>query len=81
MIRVAFSFIKGGTGKTVLASSSVLYMAAVLSYLPVVARAYARKIPLVLARSPKASRHGGWRRRLFKLMAEVEKILKKEVRR
>ncbi len=64
-----------------LASSSVLYMAAALPYLPVVARAYARKIPHVLARSPKASRHGEWRRRFFKLMAEVEKIVKKEARR
>ncbi len=54
---------------------------AALPYLSVVARAYARKIPHVLAHSPKAPRHGEWRRQLFKLMAEVEKIVKKEVRR
>jgi len=53
----------------------------VLPYSPVVARAYARKIPPVLAHSPKAPRHGEWRRQFFKLMAEVEKIVKKEVRR
>jgi hypothetical protein len=54
---------------------------AVLPYSPVVARAYARKIPPVLAHSPRAPRHGEWRRQFFKLMAEVEKIVKKEVRR
>ena len=53
----------------------------VLPYSPVVARAYARKIPPILAHSPKAPRHGEWRRQFFKLMAEVEKIVKKEVRR
>jgi MinD-like ATPase involved in chromosome partitioning or flagellar assembly len=53
----------------------------VLNYSPVVARAYARRIPPVLAHSPKAPRHGEWRRQFFKLMAEVEKIVKKEVRR
>jgi hypothetical protein len=53
----------------------------VLPYSPVVARAYARKIPPVLAHSPKAPRHGEWRKQFFKLMAEVEKIVKKEVRR
>jgi MinD-like ATPase involved in chromosome partitioning or flagellar assembly len=52
-----------------------------LPYSPVVARAYARKIPPVLAHSPKAPRHGEWRRQFFKLMAEVEKIVKKEARR
>jgi len=53
----------------------------VLPYSPVVARAYVRRIPPVLAHSPKALRHGEWRRQFFKLMAEVEKIVKKEVRR
>ena len=53
----------------------------VLPYSPVVARAYIRRIPPVLAHSPKAPRHGEWRRQFFKLMAEVEKIVKKEVRR
>ncbi len=53
----------------------------VLPYSPVVARAYARGIPPVLAHSPKAPHHGEWRRQFFKLMAEVEKIVKKEVRR
>jgi cellulose biosynthesis protein BcsQ len=53
----------------------------VLPYSPVVARAYAKRIPPILAHSPKAPRHGEWRRRFFKLMAEVEKIVKKEVRR
>jgi len=52
-----------------------------LPYSPVVARAYAKKIPPVLAHSPKAPRHGEWRKQFFKLMAEVEKIVKKEVRR
>jgi len=53
----------------------------VLPYSPVVARAYARRIPPVLAHSPKAPYHAQWRRQFFKLMAEVEKIVKKEVRR
>jgi len=53
----------------------------VLPYSPVVARAFIRRIPPVLAHSPKAPRHGEWRRQFFKLMAEVEKIVKKEVRR
>jgi hypothetical protein len=53
----------------------------VLPYSPVVARGFVRKIPPVLAHSPKAPRHGEWRRQFFKLMAEVEKIVKKEVRR
>jgi hypothetical protein len=53
----------------------------VLPYSPVVARAYARKIPPVLAHSPKAPRHGEWRRQFFKLMEALEKIVKKEVRR
>jgi Mrp family chromosome partitioning ATPase len=52
-----------------------------LPYSPVVARAYARKIPPVLAHSPKAPRHGEWRRQFFKLMSQLEKIVKKEVRR
>ena len=51
-----------------------------LPYSPVVARAYARRIPPVLAHSPKAPRHAQWRKQFFKLMAEVEKIVKKEVR-
>jgi hypothetical protein len=51
-----------------------------LPYSPVVARAYVRRIPPILAHSPKAPRHGEWRRQFFKLMAEVEKIVKKEVR-
>jgi len=53
----------------------------VLPYSPVVARAYMRKIPPILAHSPKAPRHGEWRRQFFKLMTEIEKIVKKEVRR
>ena len=53
----------------------------VLPYSPVVARAYAKKIPPVLAHSPKAPRHGEWRRQFFKLMTEIEKIVKREVRR
>jgi len=53
----------------------------VLPYSPVVARAYARKIPPVLAHSPKAPYHAQWRKQFFRLMAEVEKIVKKEVRR
>jgi hypothetical protein len=52
----------------------------VLPYSPVVARAYARRIPPVLAHSPKAPRHGEWRRQFFSLMKELEKIVKKEVR-
>jgi cellulose biosynthesis protein BcsQ len=52
-----------------------------LPYSPVVARAYARKIPPVLAHSPKAPYHAQWRKQFFRLMAEVEKIVKKEVRR
>jgi cellulose biosynthesis protein BcsQ len=52
----------------------------VLPYSPVVARAYSRRIPPVLAHSPKAPHHAQWRRQFFKLMAEVEKIVKKEVR-
>jgi hypothetical protein len=65
--------------------TSVKYKDAVaavdLPYSPVVARAYARKIPPVLAHSPKAPRHGEWRRQFFKLMNQLEKIVKKEVRR
>jgi hypothetical protein len=53
----------------------------VLPYSPVVARAYARKIPPILAHSPKAPRHGEWRKAFFKLMSQLEKIVKKEVRR
>jgi hypothetical protein len=53
----------------------------VLPYSPVVARAYMRRIPPVLAHSPKAPYHAQWRRQFFKLMAEVEKIVKKEARR
>jgi hypothetical protein len=52
-----------------------------LPYSPVVARAYVKKIPPVLAHSPKAPYHAQWRKQFFKLMAEVEKIVKKEVRR
>jgi hypothetical protein len=52
-----------------------------LPYSPVVARAYARRIPPVLAHSPKAPRHGEWRKQFFRLMGEVEKIVKKEARR
>jgi cellulose biosynthesis protein BcsQ len=54
---------------------------AVLPYSPVVARAYARKIPPVLAHSPKAPRHGEWRRQFFRLMGEIEKVVKGEARR
>jgi cellulose biosynthesis protein BcsQ len=68
-----------------MAETSVKYKDAtatvVLPYSPVVARAYARKIPPVLAHSPKATRHGEWRKQFFKLMTEIEKIVKKEVRR
>jgi hypothetical protein len=52
----------------------------VLPYSPVVARAYAKKIPPVLAHSPKAPHHGEWRKQFFRLMSEVEKIVKKEAR-
>jgi cellulose biosynthesis protein BcsQ len=54
---------------------------AVLPYSPVVSRAYIRGIPPVLAHSPKAPRHGEWRKAFFGFMKELEKILKKEVRR
>ncbi len=53
----------------------------VLPYSPVVARAYTRGIPPVLVHSPKAPYHAQWRKQFFKLMAEVEKVVKKEVRR
>jgi hypothetical protein len=53
----------------------------VLPYSPVVARAFIRRIPPVLAHSPKAPRHAQWRKQFFKLMAEVENIVKKEVKR
>jgi hypothetical protein len=53
----------------------------ILPYSPVVARAYAKKIPPVLAHSPKATYHAQWRKQFFKLMTEIEKIVKKEVRR
>jgi cellulose biosynthesis protein BcsQ len=53
---------------------------ATLPYSPVVARAYVKKIPPVLIHSPKAPYHAQWRKAFFKLMAEVEKIVKKEVR-
>ena len=52
----------------------------VLPYSPVVARAYIRRIPPILAHSPKASYHAQWRRQFFKLMTEIEKIVKREVR-
>jgi hypothetical protein len=52
-----------------------------LPYSPVVARAYVKKIPPVLAHSPKAPRHGEWRKEFFRLMNQLEKIVKKEVRR
>ena len=54
---------------------------AVLPYSPVVARAYARRIPPVLAHSPKAPRHGEWRKEFFRLMNQLEKIVKGEARR
>jgi cellulose biosynthesis protein BcsQ len=57
------------------------FATAVLPYSPVVARAYVRRIPPILAHSPKAPRHGEWRKQFFRLMAEVEKIVKKEARR
>jgi hypothetical protein len=53
----------------------------VLPYSPVVARAFIRKIPPVLAHSPKAPYHAQWRRQFFKLMSQLENIVKKEVRR
>jgi hypothetical protein len=52
-----------------------------LPYSPVVARAYARRIPPVLAHSPKAPHHAQWRKAFFGLMKELEKIVKKEARR
>jgi hypothetical protein len=52
-----------------------------LPYSPVVARAYFRKIPPILAHSPKAPYHGEWRRQFFTLMKELEKIIQKETRR
>jgi hypothetical protein len=52
----------------------------VLPYSPVVARAYAKRIPPILAHSPKAPRHGEWRRAFFGFMKELEKIVKKEAR-
>jgi hypothetical protein len=52
-----------------------------LPYSPVVARAYMRRIPPILTHSPKAPRHGEWRRQFFKLMSQLENIVKKEVRR
>ncbi len=51
-----------------------------LPYSPVVARAYIRRIPPVLAHSPKAPHHGEWRKAFFGLMKELEKIVKKEAR-
>jgi Mrp family chromosome partitioning ATPase len=51
-----------------------------LPYSPVVARAYMRKIPPILAHSPKAPRHGEWRKQFFKLMSQVESLVKREVR-
>jgi hypothetical protein len=53
----------------------------VLPYSPVVARAYIRRIPPILAHSPKATRHGEWRKAFFGFMKELEKIVKKEVKR
>ncbi len=53
---------------------------AVLNYSPVVARAYTRGIPPILAHSPKAPYHAQWRRQFFKLMEALEKIVKKEVK-
>jgi len=52
----------------------------VLPYSPVVARAYARMIPPILAHSPKAPHHAQWRKAFFGLMKELEKIVKKEAR-
>ncbi len=54
---------------------------AVLPYSPVVARAYIRRIPPILAHSPKARYHAQWRKAFFGLMKELEKIVKREVRR
>ncbi len=51
-----------------------------LPYSPVVARAYTRGIPPVLAHSPKAPHHAQWRKAFFGLMKELEKIVKKEAR-
>jgi hypothetical protein len=51
-----------------------------LPYSPVVARAYIRRIPPVLVHSPKAPRHGEWRKAFFGFVKELEKIVKKEVR-
>ncbi len=51
-----------------------------LPYSPVVARAYVRRIPPVLAHSPKAPHHAQWRKAFFGLMKELEKIVKKEAR-
>jgi hypothetical protein len=53
---------------------------ATLPYSPVVARAYTKRIPPVLAYSPKAPYHAQWRKAFFSLMKELEKIVKKEVR-
>jgi len=53
---------------------------AVLPYSPVVARAYARRVPAVLAHSPKAPRHGEWRRQFFRLMKALEEVVKREVK-
>jgi len=53
----------------------------VLPYSPVVARAYVKRVPPVLAHSPKAPYHAQWRKQFFKLMSQLEKIVKKEVRR
>jgi cellulose biosynthesis protein BcsQ len=53
----------------------------VLPYSPVVARAYMRRIPPILAHSPKAPHHGQWRNQFFKLMNQLEKIVKKEAKR
>jgi hypothetical protein len=67
-----------------MAETSVKYKDAatvVLPYSPVVARAYARKIPPVLAHSPKAHHHAQWRKAFFGLMKELENIVKKEARR
>ncbi len=54
---------------------------ATLPYSPVVARAYIRRIPPILAHSPKAPYHAQWRKAFFGLMKELEKIVKKEARR
>jgi MinD-like ATPase involved in chromosome partitioning or flagellar assembly len=57
------------------------FAAVAFPYSPVVARAYAKKIPPVLAHSPKAPYHAQWRKAFFGFMKELEKIVKKEVRR